>query len=140
MLLSLKDIVKVEKTNTLLYIPNAILVHSKTFGEFFFGSFIDRDVCYSLLTGMSQVLKRLGEIDGGDGVEAETRELVFGLQIPKGGVGSIVEDLAEYATLAVDGEKREAFWNTLTTTYQQAGKHYLIEYTISDSITHHHRY
>ena len=112
-----------EKTNTLLYIPNAILVHSKLYGEFFFGSFIDRDVCYSLLTGMSQVLKRLGEIDGGDGGEIETRELTFGLQIPKGGVGSIVEDLAEYATLAVDGEKREAFWNTLTATYQQAGKH-----------------
>jgi hypothetical protein len=124
-LLSLKDITKVEKTNTLVYFPNAILVHSKTHGEFFFGSFIDRDVCHSLLTGMSQVSKRLGEIDGGDGGGSgggvDTRDLVFGLQMPKGGVGSIVEDLAEYATMAVDQEKREAFWSTLTTTYQQAG-------------------
>lgn len=54
-LLELKELVSIEKSNTLYYIPNAIAIKSKSNGEFFFGSFIDRDICFALLTSMSQV-------------------------------------------------------------------------------------
>jgi hypothetical protein len=55
LLLELKDLITIEKSNTLYYIPNAIAIKSKCNGEFFFGSFIDRDICFALLTSMSQV-------------------------------------------------------------------------------------
>ena len=46
--------------NTLYYIPNAILLkESTTQEEYFFGSFIDRDVCFKLLTSLAAVAKSL---------------------------------------------------------------------------------
>ena len=83
-LLELKEIVGIEKSNTLYYIPNAILINSESYGEFFFGSFIDRDVCFALLNNMSQIAKRLIEIKRDDNtLSPDIEELVFGLRIPK---------------------------------------------------------
>ena len=83
-LLELKEIINIEKSNTLYYIPNAILVNSEAHGEFFFGSFIDRDVCFALLNNMSQIAKRLTEIKKDNNtLSPEIDELIFGLRIPK---------------------------------------------------------
>jgi GRAM domain len=109
LLLALKDINNVEKCNTLYYIPNAISINSETYGEFFFGSFIDRDVCYALLNNMSQIAKRLIEIKrDSNTLSPETEQLVFGLRIPKTtGVESYVGAIQAKAT---------AGWNSLPTT------------------------
>ena len=83
-LLELKEIINIEKSNTLYYIPNAILINSEAHGEFFFGSFIDRDVCFALLNNMSQIAKRLIEIKKDNNtLSPEIDELVFGLRLPK---------------------------------------------------------
>ena len=109
LLLALKDINRVEKCNTLYYIPNAILVNSETYGEFFFGSFIDRDVCFALLNNMSQIAKRLIEIKRDNNtLPPETEELIFGLRVPKsGGVESYLEGIQA---------KAAAGWNALPTS------------------------
>jgi GRAM domain len=109
LLLALKDINNVEKCNTLYYIPNAISINSETYGEFFFGSFIDRDVCYALLNNMSQIAKRLIEIKrDSNTLSPETEQLVFGLRIPeRTGVESYVGAIQAKAT---------AGWNSLPTT------------------------
>lgn len=109
LLLALKDINRVEKCNTLYYIPNAILVNSETYGEFFFGSFIDRDVCFALLNNMSQIAKRLIEIKRDNNtLPPETEQLIFGLRVPKGGgVESYLEGIQA---------KAAAGWNALPTS------------------------
>lgn len=109
LLLALKDINNVEKCNTLYYIPNAISINSETYGEFFFGSFIDRDVCYALLNNMSQIAKRLIEIKrDSNTLSPETEQLVFGLRIPKTtGVESYVGAIQAKAT---------AGWNSFPTS------------------------
>jgi GRAM domain len=77
-LLALHNITAIEKTNTLIYLPNAILLTTADKEEYFFGSFIDRDPCYSLLTSMSEVSKRLMELGGiSDDIHST---LVFGIQ------------------------------------------------------------
>eukprot|EP01038_Epipyxis_sp_PR26KG_P006425 gene6425-8843_t len=76
-LLSLSSIESIEKTNTLFYIPNAILVKTGENEEFFFGSFIDRDQCFNLLNSMTEVEKRLIEING---KPENIRQLEFGYQ------------------------------------------------------------
>ena len=47
LLLTLASITSFEKMNTLYYIPNAILLKDSQ-EEYFFGSFIDRDLCYKV--------------------------------------------------------------------------------------------
>lgn len=108
LLLALKDINRVEKCNTLYYIPNGILVNSETYGEFFFGSFIDRDVCFALLNNMSQIAKRLIEIKrDSNTLSPEEEQLVFGLRVPKaGGVETYLGGIQAKAT---------AGWNALPT-------------------------
>ena len=84
LLLALRDIMGVEKSNTMYYIPNAIIVNSESHGEFFFGSFIDRDVCFALINNMSQIAKRLIEIKrDSNTLSPDTEELIFGLRVPK---------------------------------------------------------
>jgi hypothetical protein len=78
-LLSLACVKKVEKTNTLMYIPNAIsiicLIDNSTWAaatneaaedpceeEFFFGSFIERELCFNLIRNLSEIEKRIVEI------------------------------------------------------------------------------
>lgn len=109
LLLALKDINRVEKCNTLYYIPNGILVNSETYGEFFFGSFIDRDVCFALLNNMSQIAKRLIEIKrDSNTLSPDEEQLIFGLRVPKpGGVETYLGGIQAKAT---------AGWNALPTS------------------------
>lgn len=79
-LLAMELIESIEKQNTLMYIPNAISITTAT-EEYFFGSFIDRDPCYNLLTRLSAVKKKLVEINGHN--DNEKRKVVLGLQTPK---------------------------------------------------------
>ena len=79
-LLAMELIESIEKQNTLMYIPNAISITTAT-EEYFFGSFIDRDPCYNLLTRLSAVKKKLVEINGQS--DNEKRKVVLGLQTPK---------------------------------------------------------
>lgn len=79
MLLPLAQVVKLEKTNTLMYIPNALQITMPEKEEYFFASFIDRDQCYNLLNSMMEVGKRLLEIGAVDSGESK-RALEFGYQ------------------------------------------------------------
>jgi len=79
-LLAMELIESIEKQNTLMYIPNAISITTAT-EEYFFGSFIDRDPCYNLLTRLSAVKKKLVEINCN--ADTEKRKVVLGLQTPK---------------------------------------------------------
>jgi hypothetical protein len=113
LLLSLKDLSGIEKSNTLYYIPNAIQVNSNTYGDFFFGSFVERDVCFGLLSSMSLVAKRLVEIKIDGKIEpAETRELIFGLRTVK---GAGMTYLGDYVSLMAAQAK------AISTTYQGQG-------------------
>jgi hypothetical protein len=75
----MKRIDTITKSNTLLYIPNAILIICNDKSEFFFASFIDRDYCYNLLTNLTQVEKRVCEVAGPDSL-IEPSHLMFGYQ------------------------------------------------------------
>jgi hypothetical protein len=66
-----------EKCNTMVYIPNAISITVEEGEEYFFGSFIDRVQCFTLLTNLSEIAKRIISIQGGAYV-AETRPLEYG--------------------------------------------------------------
>lgn len=57
----LHSISSVEKTNSLMIIPNALLLKVESGEEYFFGSFMERELCYSLLTSMVEVSKGLQE-------------------------------------------------------------------------------
>lgn len=59
--LQLKDISTVEKTNSLFFVPNALLITTGD-EEYFFSSFLDRDLCYSMLNSMVEIEKKLEEI------------------------------------------------------------------------------
>lgn len=87
-LLALQDVASIEKTNTLYYVPNAILVSTSSGSsslekeDYFFGSFIDRDQCYNLLTSLVKVSKRLIDLHGPASV-LENRNLILGYQFPR---------------------------------------------------------
>ncbi len=61
-LLSLQQIAEVERTSV-FFIPNALLVTTTVGEEYFFGSFLDRDQCYNMLTMMIKIAKRLVEME-----------------------------------------------------------------------------
>lgn len=63
-IIPLHNISAVEKTNSLMIIPNALLITVNTGEEFFFGSFMERELCYTLLNSMVEVSKGLQEIAG----------------------------------------------------------------------------
>ena len=75
-LLPLHNVVFVEKSNTMLYVPNALSITTQLYGDYFFGSFIDRDQCYNLIVRMSEVCKRLLEFKE----YVEPKHLLFGNQ------------------------------------------------------------
>jgi len=84
-LLSLRKMDKVQKTNTMIYIPNAISIIMEDKEEYFFGSFIDRELCHTLLTNLMQIEKRIMELhrDDTDGDEDDFMDdghLEFGYQ------------------------------------------------------------
>lgn len=61
-ILELQKIENVEKKQV-FFIPNALSVNSNG-EEYFFGSFLDRDLCYRMLTSMVMIAKSLNEITG----------------------------------------------------------------------------
>jgi hypothetical protein len=61
-ILELQNIENVEKKQV-FFIPNALSVNSNG-EEYFFGSFLDRDLCYRMLTSMVMIAKSLNEITG----------------------------------------------------------------------------
>jgi hypothetical protein len=74
----MRRIESMTKSNTLMYIPNAITItHDKS--DYFFASFIDRDLCFNLLNNMMEVEKRICELAGAD-TKPEPTHLVFGYQ------------------------------------------------------------
>lgn len=80
-LLQLATLDRIEKTNTLMYIPNAILIATDSKEEFFFGSFIDRDQCHTLLYKLSKVEKHLLQVRSKDNLDScVDRQLEFGFQ------------------------------------------------------------
>lgn len=81
-LLTLDNIDHIEKTNTMMYVPNALLICTTDNEEYFFGSFIDREQCYNFLNRMSQISKRLVELHGKNPM-LEGRNLVLGIQFPR---------------------------------------------------------
>lgn len=82
LLLALENVTSIEKTNTLYYVPNAILVTTSDKEEYFFGSFIDRDQCHNILTSLAKVAKRLVELHGHH-ITASNKDLIFGYQFPR---------------------------------------------------------
>jgi hypothetical protein len=78
-LLPLVDVKHVEKSTTLLYVPNAIIVKMEDDEEYFFASFLDRDQCYNLLVRISEVARRLHELHGSN-PQVTGRGLIFGFQ------------------------------------------------------------
>jgi hypothetical protein len=79
-LILLRDIAEVNKTNTLYYVPNALSIIMKDRFEYFLGSFVDREACHSMLTNLSEVGRRIAETEGYD-LAAEVRSLEFGYQV-----------------------------------------------------------
>jgi hypothetical protein len=76
-LIAMHKIKEIKKMNTITFIPNAIEIFVE--GEsFFFGSFIERDQCYSLIYNMSEISKRISELHGNN----ESRTLTLGYQTP----------------------------------------------------------
>jgi len=80
LLIPLQSIASIEKTNTMIYVPNALLITTIDKDEYFFGSFIDRDYCYNLLQSMSSVARHLAKLPDSKRVSVYDRNLVFGLQ------------------------------------------------------------
>ena len=98
MLLALRNIEKLEKSNTLVYIPNAITIVTADKGmlfrnlfiylliklifissdEYFFGSFIERDQCFQLLHNMREVERRLIALHGSEAILEADKNLDFG--------------------------------------------------------------
>lgn len=68
-LLSLAQVKAITKTNTLVYIPNAISITMEDDSAYFFGSFIERDACHSLLNNLSTIEKRINELNGAINIE-----------------------------------------------------------------------
>jgi len=61
-LLSLQQIATVEK-QSIFFVPNAILVTTLVGEDYFFGSFLDRDLCYNILTCTSNIAKSLVQME-----------------------------------------------------------------------------
>jgi hypothetical protein len=60
-LISLKDIVDIEKKQ-LFFVNNALTIHDCNGEEYFFGSFLDRDLCFRMLSSLVQIEKSLVEL------------------------------------------------------------------------------
>jgi hypothetical protein len=71
-LIELQSIDSVEKKQV-FFIPNALSVNSNG-EEYFFGSFLDRDLCYRMLTSMVMIAKSLNEITGESSMSMPTEE------------------------------------------------------------------
>lgn len=75
-LLSLRDTISLQKASTALnMLPNAIEITTKDHGNFFFGSFLDRDQCFYLLQSMADICKHLTELQIITREEVETDDL-----------------------------------------------------------------
>jgi hypothetical protein len=70
--MELQSIESVEKKQV-FFIPNALSVNSNG-EEYFFGSFLDRDLCYRMLTSMVMIAKSLNEITGESSTSRPTEE------------------------------------------------------------------
>jgi hypothetical protein len=81
-LLQMGSVEKIDKMNTLMYIPNAISIVTNDQEEYFFGSFIDRDQCYYLIKNLLEVEKRIVELNGVNEAVA-SRKLEYGYQANK---------------------------------------------------------
>jgi len=77
-LLSLVDVSSIEKSNTLMYVPNALIFKTAD-EEYFLASFLDRDQCYNFITSLCEVAKRLVDLQGPSPLVTD-RNLVFGFQ------------------------------------------------------------
>ena len=78
LLLALQFMSTIEKTNTLYYVPNAIVITTNDKKEdYFFASFIDRDYCYNLLVQLQSVAKRLMDLHGPNAI-LEDKNLILG--------------------------------------------------------------
>jgi len=64
-LLHMNQITSVERTNSVIFIANAVLITTYEGIEYSFGSFVDRDHCYTILHSMVEVFKSLREIASG---------------------------------------------------------------------------
>lgn len=60
-LIELRNIENLEKKQ-MFFIPNALTVKDTSGEEYFFGSFLDRDLCFRMLTSMVTISKSLGEL------------------------------------------------------------------------------
>jgi hypothetical protein len=58
----LKDIKSIEKSNSLFFIPNALTIVLTDGEEYFFGSFLDRDLCHRTISSMVTIQKSLVEL------------------------------------------------------------------------------
>jgi hypothetical protein len=70
--INLRDVASVDKTNSLMIIPNALLIKTVAGEEYFFGSFMEREQCYALLNSMVEVAKGLQEIKHPEGREGKS--------------------------------------------------------------------
>lgn len=64
-LLHINQLISVEKKDSVIFIANAVLITTYEGIEYSFGSFVDRDHCYSLLHSMVEASKNLREIQSG---------------------------------------------------------------------------
>jgi hypothetical protein len=58
----LHTITSIEKMNSLMIIPNALLITVQSGEEYFFGSFLERELCYNLVKSLVEVSKCLAEL------------------------------------------------------------------------------
>lgn len=65
-LIPLESVDELKKTNTVYIIPNAITVHTVGGELYFFGSFIDRDPCFDILSYMVNIARSLVQVMGSE--------------------------------------------------------------------------
>ena len=61
-LIPLASVERLKKTNTVYIIPNAITVYTVDEGRYLFGSFIDRDHCFEILSSMVNIARSLVQV------------------------------------------------------------------------------
>ncbi len=107
-LLQMGSVEKLEKMNTLMYIPNAISLITADQQEYFFGSFIDRDQCYNLIKNLLEVEKRIVELHGVNEAVA-SRKLEYGYQakLPNPSMSAKIISAAVGASAAVSAKDTE---------------------------------
>lgn len=71
-LIELKNIVDIEKKQ-MFFIPNALTIKDTAGEEYFFGSFLDRDLCYRMLTPLVLIAKSIGELTEGNDLTKQRR-------------------------------------------------------------------